>query len=458
MAGKSFDLLFSRNNLFSDVLAFFYSTFVYFAPWLVVLFYIIWSSRWFSASPFFLSVLSYSLIFSMIIAGGMSFLISRFLANCIYSRDQRKIYESYIGAVLLVFSVSLVIGLIFFAVNNQYSLVQKILACYTFVGFSLVWILMQFSSVTEKESLAVLAFAGGIVVSVLLARFWDISMEEKLLLTLDIGIGLIIFMLNFLILSYLRSSIRIGFDFLLLTRKHPQLLFIGYFYYLSIWIDNFIAWKVKGIEIAPGFFMSPEYDIPKFMASPFFIPSLVVFNLSMETVFQRNYKGLMQSIVSDKPMRVISENLKKLSLSLRHAFSNMFALNMVAMISCFLLRDSLRLWFNLSESFNRIFVWDVVGVSMNIAFMSLLVASLHFEYYGIALEGTALVLTSNMILSVFFIENIPGLSFAVAFSGGFLYLLLRFKSKDFLYEVYTKQPLGLEKVKKTSWKPKEMIR
>jgi len=343
-------------------------------------------------------------------------------------------------------------------VNDQYSLVQKILACYTFVGFSLVWILMQFASVTEKESLAVLAFAGGIVVSVLLARFWDISMEEKLLLTLDIGIGLIIFMLNFLILSYLRSSIRIGFDFLLLTRKHPQLLFIGYFYYLSIWIDNFIAWKVKGIEIAPGFFMSPEYDIPKFMASLFFIPSLVVFNLSMETVFQRNYKGLMQSIVSDKPMRVISENLKKLSLSLRHAFSNMFALNMVAMISCFLLRDSLRLWFNLSESFNRIFVWDVVGVSMNIAFMSLLVASLHFEYYGIALEGTALVLTSNMILSVFFIENIPGLSFAVAFSGGFLYLLLRFKSKDFLYEVYTKQPLGLEKVKKTSWKPKEMIR
>jgi len=111
MAGKSFDLLFSRNNLFSDVLAFFYSTFVYFAPWLVVLFYIIWSSRWFSTSPFFLSVLSYSLIFSMIIAGGMSFLISRFLANCIYSRDQRKIYESYIGAVLLVFSVSLVIGL-----------------------------------------------------------------------------------------------------------------------------------------------------------------------------------------------------------------------------------------------------------------------------------------------------------------------------------------------------------
>ncbi|PLV55726.1 exopolysaccharide Pel transporter PelG [Thermotoga sp. SG1] len=447
MAGKSFDLIFSKNTLFADALAFFYSIFIYFAPWLVVLFYIVWVSRWFSPSPFFLGVLTYSLIFSMIVSGGMSFLISRFLADSIYRKDFRRIYESYIGAVLFVFAVSFVIGWIFFVVNDQYSTVQKVLSCYALIGFSLVWIQMQFASVTERSSLIALSFILGFSISIFLARYWKTDFPEKLLLVLDVGIGLIIFALNYLVLSYLRNSTRVGFGFLTLTRKYPQLIFVGYFYYLSIWIDNFTIWKMKGQEISPGFFLFAEYDIPKFVAALFFIPSLAVFNIAIETVFRRDYKNLMISIVNNHPLKTIRENMMKLSISLKQAFLNMLSLNLAALVSCFFLAHSIKKWFNLSENFVDIFYWHSVGVSMNISFLSLLVVVLHFEYYGVALEGASLVLMLNALLSALTIERFPGFSFFISFSAGVVYLFLRFKSKDFLHEEYVKQPLGLEKSK-----------
>lgn len=383
----------------------------------------------------------------MIISGGMSFLISRFLADSIYRKDFRRIYESYIGAVLLVFVVSFVVGWMFFILNDQYSTVQKVLACYALIGFSLVWIQMQFASVTERSSLIVLSFILGFSVSVFLARYWQTDFSEKLLLVLDVGIGLIIFALNYLVLSYLRNSTRMGFGFLTLTGKYPQLIFVGYFYYLSIWIDNFIIWKAKGQEISPGFFLFSEYDIPKFIAALFFIPSLAVFNVAMETVFRRDYKNLMLSIVNNSPLKTIKENMAKLSISLRQAFFSMLSLNLAALVSSFFLAHPIRGWFNLSENFVGIFFWLSMGVSMNISFLSLLVLVLHMEYYWVAFESSALVLTLNTLLSVLTIEKFPGLSFFVSFSSGFVYLLLRFRSKDFLHEEYVKQPLGLEKSK-----------
>lgn len=115
----------------------------------------------------------------MIISGGMSFLISRFLADSIYRKDFRRIYESYIGAVLLVFVVSFVVGWMFFILNDQYSTVQKVLACYALIGFSLVWIQMQFASVTERSSLIVLSFILGFSVSVFLARYWQTDFQKS---------------------------------------------------------------------------------------------------------------------------------------------------------------------------------------------------------------------------------------------------------------------------------------
>jgi len=447
LAGIGFKLrkMMRKQSLILDIAAVLYSVLITSGPWIISSAYIFWVVTTFKKVPgFFLGVVTYSFIFSMMIVGAFSFLLTRHLADLLYAKEYQKIFGTYKATLFITLTISVAISGIFFLINSSYDLKEVMLGIYTFLAISVIWVDVAFLEVVENYVGVILGFLVGFSG----AMFLSFMLEEDplgLLIAFDSGILVTLFILSMLLLKAFGTHGKSSFEFLKVSKKYPENPLIGVSYYAAVWIDDLIAWKFFGKELSPGFYFAKEYDMPMFLAYIFIIPTLALFVLLIETEFYSDYRAFYSDIIYNKKLDEIELQHRRLLSSLTYSLRIIWVVQLVVFTIGMLISPLLNSYVFKSATAAFAFKAGLFGSSMNAIFLTYLLIILYFDYRKLALKGTLLVLFSNLILSLLTMKSFPGLGFAVSFTLGVVFFMTHFSIKDLLYTTFAKQESGLEK-------------
>lgn len=309
MAGIGFELknLFSDdNNTFQDIKAMAYSALIGVGPWLITVItlnILMFIGKQYILSRgernLFMTGIVYSFIFSQLLTGTVQYLITRFISDCIYSNEQKKLKATYIGTIKFTVIIAFFIGILYFKGQDLswfYIFTLTSLFCF----LSGIWVSMNYVSAVKNYSYSILAYIIGNITAIVLGgyilkysdnEFFKNNLAYSIILSYTIGIGITFFML-FSYLTYIfEDSDESEFEFLRAFKRYTSLSFIGIFFNFGMWSHIFVNWIYGDSYRVGGVFLSsPLYEVAVFYAFFLTIPTMIYFLVFMETKFFPIYK------------------------------------------------------------------------------------------------------------------------------------------------------------------------
>lgn len=298
MAGIGFRLqsLVARGSILGATTAYLSATIITAGPWLsgVAALLILKDT---SAS--YLSEANRALLFativttfaaSLIVAGGPQMLITRYVSDRLYTKDNASIAPTSTGVLFLLIPFTLLA--LPFLLFSPFSFQYRFLVTTLFLTLSMTWILMLFLSAIYRYLYIVLVFAFcygfSIVASLVLGRHYGLLGSIG-----GFTAGQILCLAIVLVLIYQEfpSEKSVSFAYLGYLRTYWNLLLIGAFYAVSVWVDSFLFWISPHSSVISSFYhLFPPYDTAKFIAALSTIPAAVIFVIHLETNFDRHYQ------------------------------------------------------------------------------------------------------------------------------------------------------------------------
>ena len=331
MAGIGFELknLFSEeNSTLEDIKAIAYSALIGVGPWLITVItlnvlmfigkqYILLRSE----RNLFMTGIVYSFIFSQLLTGTIQYLITRFISDCIYSGEQKKLRSTYIGSIKFITLIAFFIGILYFKNTSLpwfFSYTLILLFCF----LSGIWISMNFISVIKNYSYSIIAYILGNIVAILMGiylleysknYFFKSNLAFSIVLSYTMGIGVTFFMLYIYLTYIFENSQENEFEFLRAFKRYSSLSFIGIFLNFAMWSHVFINWIYgSSYKVGGVFLSSPLYEVAVFYAFFLTIPTMIYFLVFMETKFFPNYKRYYAMLTLNGKLKEINEERQKM--------------------------------------------------------------------------------------------------------------------------------------------------
>ncbi len=258
----------------------------------------------------FLATVVYGFIFSVLITGGLSMVLTRFIADQMYYKRFEHLLSSYYGGI----AVCLPIGLLFswtFLGSVTAGMEYKAPAYLFFALLVVIWVQTVHLSALKDYKRIVRNFTIGVAVSLVgafvLLQYTSYGSAATMLMALDAGFTIIVLLSgrHFEQAFPARRSDLI-WKFLKYVPRYPSLLFIGTFFYAGVYVHSFVYWIADGTVVAGGFRISPFYDLPVFYAYLTVVPTLVTFVVSLETRFYEKYRAYYVSILNGGTLQDIA--------------------------------------------------------------------------------------------------------------------------------------------------------
>jgi uncharacterized membrane protein len=444
----------AKDTLTTTTLALLYSTLISAGPWLIMSLNVFFIQH-FSINTnieFFRISLAYAFIFSTLIDGFFSFVINRRISDLAYVNNIDQIYKEYSANIFFIFIIAVSVSFLFYFFHRSYPLYQMILSSYLFVSLCILWIQVIYASMIEKFSYLILSFVLGNTFSLLAIAFVHLD-EEWTYLSYDIGIGFIVYALHFIIFKTLKSH-GASFGIFKQIKKYWENMLVGIFYYVSIWIDDFVAWFFLGKNFYDGYRLAPSYDIPMFISYLFIIPTMVLFVINVEVGFYEQYKAFYDLLEHNGTLEEIKKKKKLMDMYLRHAILTVFAVQIVSSFIGLIISFPILTYLNLPLESLGILRLGILGATFNAFFLFFLLIVFYFDFRKIAYRATAITLLTNFVLSIFTTKTYPALGFTISFLVGTVYLMCEFFKKydSLIYVEYTRQKSTLKVGRVRVWK------
>ena len=299
MAGIGFELkkLFNKENITSNIKAAAYSTIVTIGPTLICMLLMMffnvllkYSGSSFAERELVQVTIMYSFMFSLILTGGYTMVVTRYIADKIFENKFKDIKASLYGALTLITIIGAIFGVAFYS-YAQLDIVYKILAYVLFMELIIEAVLASYVTALKEPVKLVQAFGIGLLISAIIGTIlilvFNFNNAKSVILSFDLGILFIILNLYSQVNSYFTKSSDRYFEFLSYFRKYKILFFINTFHVLGLYIHNIVFWSNSSINkvINNTYYYSPTYDMPAFFALITIMPSMVIFVVKMETSF-----------------------------------------------------------------------------------------------------------------------------------------------------------------------------
>ncbi len=461
MAGIGFKLqkMLEKETLTTDIISLVYSIFISAGPWIIMsitVFFIQFFSRRLELNFFKISMV-YAFIFSTIIDGFFSMTITRRISDLIYTKDFSQIYKEYNGNVTLIFVISSAICFAFYIFNlKYYSIWQIVFSSYLFISLSIIWIQIIYMSAVQKFLPIIFSFVIGCSLALLGAMISKQTSELWIYASYDIGIGMIMYTMHFLISKYLRQR-GISFAIFRSMKVYWKNFLAGIMYYLAVWIDDFIAWHTIGKTFYPGYRLAPSYDIPMFLSYLYIIPTLALFILIIETSFYERYRNFYFLLEHNGTLSEILREKESMDSNLKSGVFTIIAIQGAFTFVGLLLSRPISSLLRLPLDTLNVMRFGILGATFNAFFLLFMLLCFYFDFKDIVWRGSLLVFVSNFTISELIIRRYPGFSFAIAFLIGTLYMMDNFMKRynDLIYFEYNRQKSGLLSGRVKKWKYEE---
>ena len=246
----------------------------------------------------FRRIIIYNFAFSLVLSGPVILIVTRYLADGIYSKSVETATGTAIGAMAFMFATQALIVVPFYLFYVNLDTTVRVAALINYFLISGIWLASVFLSALKDYKLVTRSFGLGLFIGVAGAvQLADQYSVSGLLFGFSIGLAVIVFALFARIYAEYPYDLSRPFAFLAYFRKYPSLAASGFVYSLGLWIDKLLMWTApERSEHPSGMIDYPNYDGAMFAAYLTIIPSMALFTLIVETGFYERYLRFYRGI------------------------------------------------------------------------------------------------------------------------------------------------------------------
>jgi len=302
MAGIGFELkkLFSKKGIILNVRANLYASLVVTGPMVLGVLLLLGAkfiSSWGGATghqqDLIIVVITYSLLFSLLISSSLMFVLARYVADILYIEEYSRILPSMYGAIsllLIVGGIGWGIFLYLCKLPFLYSVLSFILFCEGIV----VWIQVNYITAIKDYKKILIGFLVGILLGLLVGYLLVLNhfdIVASLLAGACISYGIVIVMFSVVLHEYFPKGEGSSLRFFEWLEKYPPLTFVGFFTTLGLFIHLMLMWGSPwGVQVEGFFYHAPAHDIPALLAFITCLVSTVNFVTSVEVNVYPKYR------------------------------------------------------------------------------------------------------------------------------------------------------------------------
>lgn len=466
MAGIGFELkkLFSDDNTtFDDIKAMAYSTLIGVGPWfitVITLNILMFIGKEYIPSRgdrnMFMTAIVYGFIFSQIFTGILQYFVTKFISDCIYAGEHKKLRATYIGSIKITIAGSFILGVIFLKLLPL-SMMFKIAFIILFCFLSGIWVSMNFISVSKNYTYSILSYLIGNIIFIILGvyilkystnEFLKKDIACSIVTAYSIGVGVTFIMLYVYLNSIFEKNNESEFEFLKSFKRYYALCFIGFVFNLGMWSHIFLNWifgnsyRVKG-----AFLAEPLYEVAVFYSFFITIPTMVYFLVFMETKFFPVYKKYYALLTLSGNLSEIDSEKKRMMETLKTEIYYIMELQFFLSFSITLLAKTIFLKYAMDLYLLDLFRIMIFGAYSTVFVSIYITVFLYFDARKEALIASLIffILNTGLTYISFFLgDSYLGLGF---FLGSFITLIvceviLNKIGKKLNYVTFYKQNFG----------------
>lgn len=464
MAGIGFELkkLFSKHGLILKLRANLYASAVVSGPMLLgalLLLGVKFLSGWAGASrheqDLLIVVITYSLLFPLLLTSTISYVLSRFIADMHHNKKDERVLPSMYGGISVLMVVGVPGWIIFLYLSNltlAYSLLSFILFCEALV----VWTHINYITNVKDYRSILIGFSLGIFLGLgvgWLLLWLNFDIVGSLLAGVCIGYGLMIIVYTKILHEYFPMGAGSALKFFEWLDQYPALAFVGLFTTLGLFIHLMLMWRSPWGEQVQGlFYHAPPHDIPAIFAFLTILVTAINFVTSVEVNFYARYR-LYFSLLNEGGTlgdirKVYSEMLTVIKHELFYLAQRQMFVTVIAIVVIAEVIDNLGLGF--TTIMVGLFRVLCVGYALFAIGNSVMLILLYFADYSGAVWAAftfCLINTVGTLYTITLPENFYGFGLLFAGLGMTIVALLRLSSyvRRLEYHVLSKQPIFVEK-------------
>ena len=435
MAGIGFSLrkmMKEGDNYGTQVRAWFHTSIVAAGPWIISIVTInllmIFSRKWdvpYAERELIIAAVVYSTLFSQILTAPFQMLITRYIADRIYTSEYEYIKPSFWGLTLIMLVLSFGLAIFFYrgsGLPNEFIYVAAAL----FILLSILWILNVYLSTMKNFKLitfsnllgAIITFAVILFLTNNPIKFPEMQGATNLLLSYLIGMFVTLLFLLVVLMSELGEDNGKVFHFIRYFHAVPSLWPIGLLYTASLWVDNIIMWfSPISLNLYGVYRYAPFYDVASFYAYLSILPSIMMFMVLIETDFYVKCREFYLAVIENGPLKELESFAKRMRESLFQNVLTTVELQLFITLLIIALSSTLFPLLNVPDATRRIFVIYSLGAMCNSFILIFLQVLLYIGERNRAMFLMGLFFFSNFVFTLISMnmgENFYGAGFFVS--------------------------------------------
>jgi uncharacterized membrane protein len=351
----------------------------------------------------FLVSVTYLMAGSLILTGALQLMLTRFVADRLFEKDEDAVLPNSFGALGLTSAVAGVLALLVVGVwFDGLGLAYRALMVVGFVTLCDLWVVVVLLSGLKAYRSVLGGFFIGYATSVGGALALRDRGLEGLLAGFVAGqMVLLVLLVAAVVRRYPPGPRLVSFSFLG-KRAFYSLLFTGVLYNLGVWADKLVFWndaRVSETVIGP-LRASLIYDIPIFLAYLSIVPGMAVFLVRVETDFAEAYDAFYEAVRGGESLLAIQRLKGALSDAARHGMSDIFKVQGVALLICFLVGPRLLELIGISPLYLQLFYVDLAGVGTQVLMLAVFNVLFYLDQRRTVLGLSLLFATANFALTL----------------------------------------------------------
>jgi uncharacterized membrane protein len=348
-------------------------------PWLLSVFsmlLIVASCRGLAVSPasverFQVSVTGLFAL-SLILSGPLQLQLTRFIADRVYAGRTQEIAPNLFAALVLMSSLGGLLAAAAWPLLSDEPPGFRLLFGIAFVTLADVWLMVGVLSGLRRHLAVLGVFGLGYVVTVGAALALAPQGELGLMAGFALGQAVLLIAGLRLISSELASPLPVAWDVVSPRELRFDLLAIGFFYNLSIWIDKALFWLDPSTSraVVGPLRGSDVYDLPIFLAYLTIVPGMAVFLVRVETDFAARHSEYYGCVRDGAPLLEIEERCERMTDAARRAITDLLTVQGLTVLAAIGLGPWLLGLFGISELHLPLFCIDTLGVGMQVLLLT----------------------------------------------------------------------------------------
>ncbi len=416
MAGIGFELrkIYGRKTLASNIWGSLYATMTAVGPSVLVAVMLIFLKIVMDRADitelenrFFISSFTYVFLVSILICALFSTVLSRYISDCVFMRDEKAICASVFGVLTVGSGISGAIMLaLCVAMHVRSGVPVSFLAVYYCLGvlvtdaynlMTYVSALKQYKEVTFSYFLGML-FAAGLYVFAVYVM--ELHVVAAAYLALAGGYFLLVLLLAFWCVRAFGEPEGSYFVFLRYFVRYPKLLASGGCYMLGFYVATVIYWFFSDMrECVSIFWTAPSYDLAMFLAIIANMSSLVIFVVRVETAFFDKYVAYL-SALNNGSYDLIEKERESMGNVLRYQLFFVYEVQLIITVVLICLANVFFPYLNISVQVLNMFMVLSMGLYTVFCMYFTVVFLYYFEDHAGACAGPCVFLLVTAAVAV----------------------------------------------------------